>query len=492
MGASYAKWINEYVHVVHQYAQNELRACKEYQRNKKNFKNRASPWGRLAKLQSRVAYAEKIIKGDWNLLSLTSEYEVNEHLQALEQLKKKQSIVAELYRELPDLKFAFSKARPPSSRPNWEEERQRLRVLAEEKGADQETIEKGLSFLDNYDPKEEYKIIKNIVIKMYERLHQDWTRREAALMGSRFATLIASINTTTDLSNNEIDSLPLQVANFLEKLNQLESEIWLALKNNEDKKNIQEKALLLMNQATSDLNSFTLPKLSLISSLGRKSPLDPFIGGLSISLADLARRQLRAQAISDALHWAINFEGKVLSEWIKAAQSTTQYETIYKIPKAVNIDDLSSSPEQYDGQKITIEGLVKEVKIRHKGRERKVISTGIVAGENSHINVSLPFIKLDSGGFVPGAWCRIAGVWKSTSKDTFGMPSLEIARISYSKLGKESFSDWLTNYIAPIFSPIPHEIAGSWSWETGSDGIANPLKYGVWCRHERGAKRGRL
>lgn len=492
MSSSYVKRINDYVRLVHQYALKELQSCKEYQADEKNLIKRSSPWGRLSKFQNRVTYMKELKEEKWASLNLTAKGEVKEHLGALEELEQKQSTVAKLYKDLPDLRLAFGKAIPPSSRSDWQQERQRLYLLAEKKGLEQEKIEIGLKYLDNYDPKKEWKLIEGIVIKMYERLHLDWTRREAVLMGSRLADLVASVNLQVINSpSDSLESLSADTLAILEKLNKIETEIWTSLKNKVDMQVLREKIRLLKEQVIEDIQSFTIPKLALVSDFRKEKLQDPSIGNLAISIADLARRQLRAQALADALSWAIKFEGKVLDEWIKAAQSATSFETKSQWPQIVSIDTLASAPQQYDGQAVAIEGVVQDVTIRHKGHERKVISTAVVAGENSKITVSLPFVKLDSGGFVPGSWCHIAGVWKSSSKDAAGEPALEIDRIPYSKLGKESFDDWLTNHIAPLFSPISHEIAGSWSWELGSEGAANPLKYGVWCRHEGGSKHGR-
>lgn len=494
MSPSYV--INEYLRLVHQYALKELRSCKEYQADGKNLIKRSSPWGRLAKFQNRVMYLQEIKSGNWNSLNTEAKSEVKEHLRALEGLRQKQLTVAKLYKNLPNIKLAFGKAIPPSSRANWQQERQRMYQLAEKKGMEQEKIEIGLKYLDNYDPKKELKLIKDIVTKMYERLHLDWTRREAALMGSRLANLVTSVNMEINKqvnynSGDSTESISSDILAILERLNKIETEIWISLKNEDSRQVLQEKISSMEQQVIESIQSFTIPRLDVVSYLRKENSQDSSIGKLAILTADLARRQLRAQALSDALNWAIKFEGKVFDEWVKAAKSTTCYETKFQWPPIVRIDSLSSSPQQYDEQAVAIEGIVEGVHIRHKGSERKVISTAVVAGENSKITVSLPFVKLDSGGFVPGSWCHIAGVWKSSSKDAMGEPALEIDRIPYSKLGKESFDDWLTNHLAPLFSPIPHEIAGSWSWEIGSEGAVNPLKYGVWCRHEGSSKHGR-
>ncbi|GAB6179806.1 hypothetical protein JCM14036_11250 [Desulfotomaculum defluvii] len=493
MDTSFAKWVHQYIHVVFQHAQKELRYHKEYQKDQsKQLKGRRL-WGRLSKFENHVSYMKQINSESWSSLHSNAKEEISDHLHALGELSAKQVTVTELYNDFPDLRFAFGKAVAPSSRPNWTQERQRIYQLAEEKGLDKEKIETGLKYLDTYDPKKELKNIEGIVVNMYERLHLDWLRRTGALMGSRFAELVASFNlvSTPTPDSSLLPSLPAEISKKLTIINQVETEIWLSLKSKEGKTILQEKIRLLKEQTEEDIHSFTIPRLDLIASLRKENPQDPSLGNLAIEIADLARRQLQAQALADTLNWALDLEGKVLKEWIKAAQAATCYETKYQWPQPVPIDTLLASPQRYEGQDVVIEGLVKEVKIEHKGKERKVISTALVAGDTSNITVSLPFIKLDSGGLVPGAWCRLAGTWKGSSKDALGEPALEIDRIPYTKLGKESFRDWLTNQIAPIFLRIPHEIAGTWSWQKGSNGAANPLKYGVWCRHERSSKRGR-
>jgi hypothetical protein len=127
---------------------------------------------------------------------------------------------------------------------------------------------------------------------------------------------------------------------------------------------------------------------------------------------------------------------------------------------------------------VTVEGQLGAVAIVHRGR--KAISSASVADRKAKsIAVAIPYIKLDSGGMTPGAYVRIAGVWQQSSKEVAGA-ALLIDRINLGELGKSSWSDWTKGRLAAVFQPTPHNLAATWSWETGANGAGNQLRYGTW------------
>jgi hypothetical protein len=120
---------------------------------------------------------------------------------------------------------------------------------------------------------------------------------------------------------------------------------------------------------------------------------------------------------------------------------------------------------------------VAAVDIRHLGR--KAISTVTIEQDGASIAAVLPFIKADSGGMVPGAWCRVAGTWRNASSEAAG-PALEIDRQALRDLAREGWHEAISVGVSSVFTAVPHGLAAEWSWQPGTDGAGNQLRYGTW------------
>jgi len=399
-------------------------------------------------------------------------------------MREHQEFIAGLCRDIPQLRISAQRFPRPSSDPEWPTERERLQQLAEQQGLEQHRIEVGLKYFDNFDPKQEAKTLEQAVLRSRDRLQQNAERRLASLMGSMLALAVAAFNRAVSNGNddNEVGTIA-DIEQATGRIEQREREIWHRLRE-ADIFRVQQEALALGGIATQQIFDETIPKLAAISQLRPKELEDRELGALARSLADLMRRQLRAQALGEKLGWVVGWgeAGSEWEQWVKAAQESSTSQSSYRWPGTLQIRSLATSPERFDNRAVVVEGVVKGIAIRHKGPEREVISTATVSFGDATITASLPFIKIDSGGLVPGAWCRLAGIWRASSEDALGEPALEVDRLSYKELVKSSWFDWVSDRIAPIFTPIPHALAASWSWEPGTDGAGNPLRYGVWCR----------
>jgi len=89
----------------------------------------------------------------------------------------------------------------------------------------------------------------------------------------------------------------------------------------------------------------------------------------------------------------------------------------------------------------------------------------------------MPYIKLDSGGMVEGAYAKVAGVWLASNYEADGLPALDIDRVDYTGISKTNWLAWLTLQLRPVFQPIPNSLNTSYSWEAGSSGAISPIRY---------------
>ena len=207
-------------------------------------------------------------------------------------------------------------------------------------------------------------------------------------------------------------------------------------------------------------------------------------GRLALRYAGLIRQELRDLALGRYLAWVAYWHGDVeaIGCWTEAAQ-TLPLTLSYKAPPAVAIATLAADPAAMSGQLVTVEGALGPVTIVHRGR--KAISSAPVADKKGRtITITIPYIKLDSGGMTPGAYVRITGLWQQSSKEVAG-PALLIDRLNMGELGRRSWNDWTIGRLASVFQASPHNLAAEWSWEIGANGAGNQLRYGTWFVQRR-------
>lgn len=245
------------------------------------------------------------------------------------------------------------------------------------------------------------------------------------------------------------------------------------------------RAVNLRRDAARRLFAGSLAHAALIARQRQASPDDATLGALATGYGTLIRGQLAAMSVGHAVEWDTMWgeHGADFDAWCDAAAATSPGSG-YRAPRSASIASLASRPGQADGTERTIAGRVTGVTITHRGR--KAISTATVTDGTAEVTVVLPYIKLDSAGLVPGAWARIAGTWRAASSEAGGGPALEVDRRAIATLGRTNWSERLLHVTGHIFTPVPHGLAAEWSWEPGTDGAGNQLRYGTWFS-EKGA-----
>jgi len=131
---------------------------------------------------------------------------------------------------------------------------------------------------------------------------------------------------------------------------------------------------------------------------------------------------------------------------------------------------------------VAVAGMVSSLAITHMGRKAISHAELTDAGQRS-VGITLPYIKLDSGGVVPGASVRVVGDWRPTVEWLDGASGLVINQRNVGDLSRTYWQDWVTEALRYTFEPSPHGLEMSWSWEPGPDGAGNQLRFGTWAAH---------
>jgi hypothetical protein len=166
------------------------------------------------------------------------------------------------------------------------------------------------------------------------------------------------------------------------------------------------------------------------------------------------------------------------SDWLAAA-GRLEFEDPTSIPRWT-VARLAEGNLPSPRELIAVEGTVSSLAITHRAR-KAVSQAELMGGGNSSVRMALPYIKLDSGGVVPGASVRVVGDWRQTLDWLDGGGALVVDQRNVGDLSRTYWRDWVTDALRFTFQASPHGLEMSWSWQPGPDGAGNQLRYGTWA-----------
>ena len=201
---------------------------------------------------------------------------------------------------------------------------------------------------------------------------------------------------------------------------------------------------------------------------------------LARRLGDCLRLLLRGVALGTvAAHAARGNEScPPTRDWLVAA-GRLEFEDPTAIP-AWSVARLAEGDVPSPREVVAVEGTVSSLAITH--RARKAVSVAeLTGGGDRSARIALPYIKLDSGGVVPGASVRVLGDWRRTLDWLEGGSALVVDQRNVGDLSRKYWQDWVTDALRYTFEPSPHGLEMSWSWEPGPDGAGNQLRFDTWA-----------
>jgi hypothetical protein len=201
---------------------------------------------------------------------------------------------------------------------------------------------------------------------------------------------------------------------------------------------------------------------------------------LARRLGDCLRDLLRGVALGQvAGHAARGHErSPPTRNWLVAARRLA-----FEDPTAIaawSVARLANGDFPPAGEVVAVEGTVFSMAITHRARKTVSVAELTGAGDRS-VRIALPYIKLDSGGVVPGTSVRVAGDWRRKLDWLEGGSALVVDQRNVGDLSRRYWQDWVTDALRHTFQPSPHGLQMSWSWQPGPDGAGNQLRFGTWA-----------
>jgi hypothetical protein len=436
----------------------------------------------------RVGYFEAALEEDWSRLLDLASAELENRAADLRKLTAHQAEIARLVDDIPHLRLAGGRAIPASDLPGWAKAKREVRDAARSRRMDMTRVNAGLRVLETFHAPAAAEELERGTEFAVSTVDRKGRRQLTALAGARFARVVSTFNTARTKPRGR----PIQqidVRRTVDQLNDAAVELQSAF-SEESPLAVRAEARVLGALAAKTSDRLA-QELAQIAVLRTARPYDRNLANVGLACAGAMGEALRAHATALVATWVSGWAtgGGAWTQWCKA--SALPFARPVRDARSVDLSALARNPSTENGRTVKVAGVVETVKIRHKDAGRKVISSVVVrAARGATIAASIPFVKADSGGLVPGAWCELTGIWRKSSKDVLGDPALELDRIAFAELGKRSWVDWVRAEIASVFWYPSHAINGAWTWERGRDGAVNPLRYGVWYRSGRGRRHG--
>ncbi|GMU40062.1 MAG: hypothetical protein AMXMBFR23_09280 [Chloroflexota bacterium] len=428
--------------------------------------------------RSRPRYLAMIEGKRWKPLAARGRRDAAGVERALTALRRTQRRWTPIVARLPQVTTAAALAPAPSEHPQFTEMLAAARTAMRAAGYSTAEVTEATRFLKESTPEQLGRDMRKYVVEWTGQIDRLAERYLALQAGAALAMAVGRFNVAV-ATPPSVRSTPQDYLEFATKeLASDERALHAALKAG-DPFVAWGRAVNLRRDAARRLFAGSIAHAALIASARQSAPDDATLGELAVGYGRLIRGQLAAISAGHAVEWDTMWgaEGADFKAWCAAAAATSPGSG-YRAPRSAAISSLASRPAALDGEERTVSGRVTAVEITHRGR--KAISRATLTDGTREVTVVLPYIKIDSGGLVPGAWASVSGTWRATSTEAGGGPALEVDRRAIASLGRTHWSERLLQMTDHIFWPVPHGLAVEWSWEPGTDGAGNQLRYGTW------------
>ncbi len=431
--------------------------------------------------EHRDRYLKQMTVGGWDQLESEAEKQQALAHKAFNKVKPQQSQLVKLYDQANE--FATEKLKnwvPLKSRPDWTDMKKKL-LANLPPGTSNQNAEKEIKKLGSFGKKDMVGKILDPVISRSATLDETISSWQAAQLGSELALTIARFNKyehPTLISMAKIDKWLKDTSVLLQKK---EKEIWQVLK--EDKlKEARDKSDKLLSWSKGAVLLKAIRTASALA-VARENPLNRWkLGPSALMAADLIRNLHSAHLLGLRLAWLTRFGFGPFDQWLEAA-AKLPFPSVWQTPLPILLSSLWNQMNQHDGKVVTIEGVVGPVQNNHK-RNKVYSSVWLTDDKGMSMRVGILHIKIDSGGLVEGAYARITGKFAKNDND-FGTPVVRVLRRTLVEDSKHSWKDWTNRQNQYMFTPIPHTLTLSFSWERGVNGPGNLLRYGTWLPNQR-------
>lgn len=435
-------------------------------------------WAFLDLADDQVRYLTEIEAGNWDQLLQAGRDVVQARTASLAAIADHETVLADLWSRRPTVVKATRRLDIPHALDDYPALRNTMEESLVATGLPADEIAEALALLDEIDPRRIPRTLETSLNQLTEKVRQAASRHHGSFMGAVLAMAVARFNLAVASDQDLADSPEDYRDTVLSDLDVRERELWRTLRA-EDRFLSWSVARDLRAVAGRRLLVGAVPHAAQLARQRVATPDVSQLGVQAMEMGNLVRRLLRAVALGLALESACRWpeDAAPFRYWVRLANGAGRSTSAWRWPFRTTTANLLSTATRSEGKARTIEGRVVAVNITH--RRRKAISLVTIEADGVRLDAVLPYIKADSGGLVPGSWCRLAGTWRNESADAEG-PALELQRMPLRELARVGWHEAISAGLASIFTPVSHGLAAEWSWESGTDGAGNQLRYGTW------------
>ena len=431
--------------------------------------------------EHRDHYLKLLTIGQWDQLESESKKQSELAEKTFSEFRSHQSQISRVYTQAN--KFAVETLKnwvPLKSRQNWPDIKNKI-LAGLPPGTSRHDAEKEIKKLGGLSKNDMLDRFLNPIILRSSLLDETISSSQAAQLGAELALTVARFNQYKHpnlIPTKKIDDwLKASSSLILNK----EKEIWDALKKGKVKtvRDKSDKLLAWSKGATLLKATRTAAALA----LSRENPVNRWsLGPTALMTANLISNLFMSQLLGLRLAWLARFGFGPLVEWCDTA-AKLPFPSVWQPPAVTSIASLWSKMDQLDGKTVTIEGVVGAVQNKHK-RNKVYSSVWLTDNEGMSMRVGILYIKMDSGGSCSRGLRK--GNRKVYKKDKdFGTPVVRISRRTLVEDSKHSWKGWVERQNQFLFTPIPHALTISFSWERGINGPGNLFRYGTWLPNQR-------
>jgi hypothetical protein len=446
------------------------------------YLTRRLEWLRPYPVGVRVASILALQQANWSGLRRKAAEYRREAAADLKGIRQQQADLVQLTGDVAELEKAARRSwKKPKDREEWPEIEAGLVKKLRQKHFTPQQIEEGVAKFAGADADDLIKPLKASLAVYEHQLNACATMRFSALAAADLADAVATVNNAVRRSTSPKKPAADLASTAIDKLLASLKALQAALHSGRSS-SVLAKSRQCETVAGSQIDRLVEAMAYWIRLGDRTGDAEPARKG--VPLADAMRLALLALSAARVAAWKVSLAEASTERqlWVKSAAKS--FASAYDPPGPKPLADVVHAPTSFDGKRITIEGLVGPVAIVHRGPEKVISTSSLSDGRGAVVSVGLTYIKLDSGGLVPGCFASLTGTFIAQGEE-FSGPTLQIERRNLTDDSKTSWLDWLQLKLLPIVTPTPHALGGRWSWVAGANGPGNPLRYGTWSDGRR-------
>jgi hypothetical protein len=426
----------------------------------------------------QIRFLHEIQDVKWQRL-LEAGREVREaRAEGLASIATHQERLSSLWSQRPTATKAARRLVAPNQQDDYLTTRNSMHSMLSERGFTADETDSALRFLDALDPSDAVRTFDEALRQLTDEVESAADVQTRSAMAATLAIAVSRFNIAIESPKSLNDAPDAYAAIVLSDLDERERELWRSLRA-EDRFLTWGIARDLREVAGRRLLLGAVPHAAQLAVQRASVPDDAELGEQALLIGNVIRRLLRSVALGLSLESACRWptDAPPFRYWSRLATRASRSGSAWRWPFRTTPANVMSTATRSEGRPRTVEGRVSSISIHH--RARKAISRVTIERDGAQIDAVIGHIKADSGGLVPGSWCRVAGVWRNESTDAEG-PALEIQRMALRDLAQRGWHEAISVGLASVYTPIPHGLAAEWSWEPGTDGAGNQLRYGTW------------